>query len=105
MGYMIAGMMMSFIVLAAVSLTYYGWWQLGREVSMSPFETAKVIDVPILRATNSNILYKTWPVQFGSGKVMYGEDELGRFLVRKRKTLGGPRLECDISYYPRNTAF
>ncbi|KAF2484919.1 hypothetical protein BDY17DRAFT_93733 [Neohortaea acidophila] len=34
--------------------TYWGWWQLGRTVSFSPFEIAKAFESPLLEEYNSN---------------------------------------------------
>jgi len=38
----------------AVLSTYWGWWHLGRPVSMSPLEIAKAFDAPLMRHADPN---------------------------------------------------
>lgn len=33
--------------------TYYGWWKIGVELSLSPFHIGRLLDAPILRGINS----------------------------------------------------
>lgn len=44
------------IVLACISIipTYRGWWNLPRNVSMSPLEVARAFDAPLLRNSDPN---------------------------------------------------
>lgn len=34
--------------------TYWGWWRLGRQVSMSPLEIARAFNAPILQDADPN---------------------------------------------------
>lgn len=44
------------IVITCLSImpTYWGWWRLGRPVSMSPLEIAKAFDAPLMREADPN---------------------------------------------------
>jgi hypothetical protein len=53
--YMIAAAVVSVASVLAISLTFYGWWQLGRAVSSSPLEIAKAFDAPPLTQLGSNV--------------------------------------------------
>lgn len=48
----------AFLVIVMTSLsilpTYWGWWRLGRPVSMSPLEIAKAFDAPLMREADPN---------------------------------------------------
>lgn len=48
----------AFVVIAVACLsimpTYWGWWRLGRSVSMSPLEIAKAFDAPIMGHARPN---------------------------------------------------
>lgn len=41
-GYFVAAVLVEIICIALVAPTYWGWWQIGRSVSFSPLEMAKV---------------------------------------------------------------
>lgn len=91
-GYMIVALLVSLSGVVAVSVTYYGWWQLGRSVSMSPFEIAKAFDAPMFKNMSGNISSTRWPKQFVEDKtVMYGEDERGHLVVGDSKDVTSPR--------------
>ena len=40
--YFLAAALVEVICIAFVAPTYYGWWELGRPISFSPLELAKV---------------------------------------------------------------
>lgn len=50
----IAATALSFLGLVAVSATLWGWWDIGRAVSLSPLEMARAFDTPSLQGTSSN---------------------------------------------------
>jgi hypothetical protein len=52
--YMIAAAIVSVASVLAISLTFYGWWQLGRSASLSPLEIAKAFDAPLLAQVGGN---------------------------------------------------
>jgi hypothetical protein len=53
--YMLAAAILSVASVLAISLPFYGWWQLGRTVSLSPLEIAKAFDAPIMAQVGSNV--------------------------------------------------
>jgi hypothetical protein len=53
--YMVAAAIISVASVLAISLTFHGWWQLGRSASLSPLEIAKAFDAPLLSQVGSNI--------------------------------------------------
>lgn len=61
-------------VLAAVTvlLTFHGFWCIGRKVSMSPIETGKAFNAPILRNSDSNAPARSLLKQVGTRLVKYG---------------------------------
>lgn len=73
--YMIAAVVLSIASVVAVGLTFYGWWELGRTVSLSPLEIAKAFDAPLLSQVGSNLdLSRTKNLgAIGAEKIQYGE--------------------------------
>ena len=51
---------------------FFGWWRLGRSVSMSPVEIAKAFGAPGLRALDSNADAQALLAQCGKQEVQYG---------------------------------
>jgi hypothetical protein len=60
------------IAIACVSLTFHGYWQLGRKFSMSPIEIATAFNAPMLRGAKSNADAKTLLNEVGGQPVKYG---------------------------------
>lgn len=60
------------IAIACVSLTFHGYWRLGREFSMSPLEIATAFNAPMLRGAESNVDAKTLLNEVGGQAVKYG---------------------------------
>ncbi|KAI9887435.1 MAG: hypothetical protein M1823_000772 [Watsoniomyces obsoletus] len=52
--------------------TFYGYWILGRTVSMSPVETAKAFNAPLLRSMDSNAEVQHLLKEVGSRPARYG---------------------------------
>jgi hypothetical protein len=62
---------------AAVLPLYYGWWRLGRNVTLSPLETAVAFDAPLLRgAVPSNASAEHIVHRVGGVKVRYGVEKM-----------------------------
>ncbi|KAK2789929.1 hypothetical protein FQN53_000982 [Emmonsiellopsis sp. PD_33] len=59
--------------LLTISVTYYGWWQLGRKMSLSPIEMARAFNAPLLRGTPSNAKIRDLLAEVGKTRVRYGE--------------------------------
>lgn len=55
--YMALATAVSILNLVAAAATFYGWWELRREMSMSPLEIAKAFDAPLLREVGSNVRF------------------------------------------------
>jgi hypothetical protein len=53
--YMFVVAIISLSSIGAVALTFYGWWELGRQVSLSPLEIATAFDAPLLKPVGSNM--------------------------------------------------
>ena len=56
-----------------VAPIFAGWWNLGRKVSLSPVETAKAFNAPLLRAFDSNGDADALLKDVGDRTVKYGE--------------------------------
>ncbi|OQV01136.1 hypothetical protein CLAIMM_06543 [Cladophialophora immunda] len=52
--------------------SYYGFWELGRNVSLSPVEISHAFGAPILESTSIKGGIKHLKLQFGDTKVKYG---------------------------------
>jgi hypothetical protein len=79
--YMVMGALVSLISLVAVGATLHGWWQLGRNMSMSPLEIAKAFNAPLLRDMGSNVSHTKIPTHVKRQKIQYGVG-----MVRKRSS-------------------
>lgn len=53
-GWLAGGFVVICLACLAITPTYWGWWRLGRPVSMSPLEIARAFDAPILRQVHPN---------------------------------------------------
>lgn len=60
------------VAFCSILPTYGSWWHLGRIVSMSPIETAKAFDAPLLRQADPNGTGHDIAVQYRSTYVQYG---------------------------------
>jgi hypothetical protein len=62
------------IVVACLSIlpTYWGWWRLGRPVSMSPLEIAKAFEAPLMQHADPNGTIDDHLQSVGSTRVRYG---------------------------------
>jgi hypothetical protein len=65
------------IMLSCLSIvpTYWGWWNLGRPVTMSPLEIAKAFDAPLLRPTDPNGTAADHIRVVGDMRLRYGLDD------------------------------
>ena len=62
----------STIAILSVMLTFGAFWHVGRKVSMSPIETGKAFNAPMLRSANSNAPARALLSQVGARAVRYG---------------------------------
>ena len=73
MGYMAAGLAVAVLGVLAVATLFFGWWELGRKVTMSPVEIARAFDAPLLRGVDGNAEIKDMLRQTDSISIRYGE--------------------------------
>lgn len=67
----------------AVGLTSNGFWAMGRKTSLSPVETAKAFDAPVLRSQDSNATIEMLLRETGSRQVRYGRSIVSERAVAK----------------------
>jgi hypothetical protein len=71
--YLFIAVAISLLGVLAVISTFWGWWEDGREISVSPLEIAKAFDAPLLVSADGNATAKELIVQIGGHEVKYGE--------------------------------
>ena len=80
----------------AVFPLFYGWWNLGRDVSMSPVEIAKAFKAPHTEGADANASVDKLLRQIGKRKARYGVVATTEFegadSSRLNLTLGGGRM-------------
>lgn len=62
----------------AILSTYWGWWRLGREVSMSPLEIARAFGAPVLETADPNATGDDLKKELGTQKIRFAVDAQGR---------------------------
>jgi len=72
--FMDLGIALLFTLLGVVCVlpTFFGWWKLGRKVSMSPLEIAKAFDAARLEDVDSNAETRRLLKEAGTRSVRYG---------------------------------
>lgn len=70
--YLLASLCVMLTNVVAVLPLYFGWWQLGRVVSMSPLETAKAFRSPLMAKAGSNQQLGGLVGAVGEKRVRYG---------------------------------
>jgi hypothetical protein len=85
-GYMFGAIASVLVCVLCVIPSYYGYWQLGHDVTLGPFEIANAFRAPVLdnpRATNAGV--KALIKEVGGRQVKYGEmvqaDAPGRLAI------------------------
>jgi len=63
------------LVCLSIFWTYWGWWELGRPVSLDPLETAKAFDAPLLHDADENGTANEICDTVGTKRVVYGPEE------------------------------
>jgi hypothetical protein len=63
----------NFLGLLAILPVYYGWWELGRNTSLSPLETGLAFGAPLLRDLDGNATARQILERVGERRVKYGE--------------------------------
>lgn len=62
----------------AILSTYWGWWRLGRQVSMSPLEIARAFGAPLLETADPNATGDDLKKELGTQKIRFAVDAQGR---------------------------
>lgn len=70
--YMVASIVLTTVLVLLVTPTFTGWWELGRDVSLNPIETAKAFDAPLLSGPGSNAPLKELTRAVGLRRVKWG---------------------------------
>jgi Protein of unknown function (DUF3176) len=86
--YLAVGSFLVAIALFAVSYTLYGFWQLGRDVSMSPLETAKAFGAPVFQDPSLHPDGEHLAKDMGKQKFRYGVVRMVDGQGVQRPTLG-----------------
>lgn len=71
--YLIITAAFSLLGMLTVIPTFWGWWEDGREISMSPLEIAKAFDAPLSGPADGNATSNEIISQIGERRVQYGE--------------------------------
>lgn len=71
--YLGLALLLTLLGVGFVTPIFFGWWHLGRNVSLSPVETAKAFSAPLLRGFDSNGDADTLLKDVGDRTVKYGE--------------------------------
>lgn len=69
---MILAVALNLLSIGLVCALLYGWWELGREVSMPPFESGKAFGSPLLAAADSNSSFEEYPDEIKPSVVIHG---------------------------------
>lgn len=91
--YLGLALLMTLLGLGFVAPIFYGWWSLGRKVSLSPVETAKASSAPLLTGFDSNGDADALLKDVGDRTVKYGEVAI----------LGGSAVRRDTWLPPTDT--
>lgn len=101
--FLFAALGLSLLCLLCISVTLYGWWQLGREVSMSPFEIAKAFDAPLLVTAGSNVVFRKFPNAVTELRVKYGSVTIEKSCVESEAAMTREErlvVDSDSQTYP-----
>lgn len=71
--YLAAGAVVMIVCVIIVASTFYGWWKVGRTISMSPVEIAKAFNAPVLQGKGIHSDLDELLVAVGRRSVRYGE--------------------------------
>jgi hypothetical protein len=82
-GYLACAAVLMLAATAAIVPTLWGWWKLGRPVTMSPIETARAFQTPLLSDASvlpmSNAVVEELIGTYGTKKVKYEKTVLNDF--------------------------
>ncbi|EON62506.1 hypothetical protein W97_01729 [Coniosporium apollinis CBS 100218] len=70
--YLAAALAVMLLTTTSIIPTFYGWWHLGRPMTLSPIEIAKAFDAKLLKDAGSNATAEEIVTLLGSRRVQYG---------------------------------
>ncbi|KAF2028818.1 hypothetical protein EK21DRAFT_69024 [Setomelanomma holmii] len=73
--FVIIGMLIQFASIAAIVILYYGYWELGRQVSLDPLEIARAFGAPLFDGLDGNMSASDLAMQRGHVAIRYGAVE------------------------------
>jgi hypothetical protein len=63
---------LSVVSIIIVTVTFIGFWHIGRDISLNPIETAKAFNAPLLRSHDSNATARALFHELGNRPARYG---------------------------------
>ena len=72
--YLAAALAIMLLAVLVVFFLLWGWWELGRCVTLSPLETAKVFDPSIMRGIGGNLTIDGILKEIGGMRVKYNDE-------------------------------
>ena len=85
--YLWAAVALMAAALSALCLGLWGWWELGRSVSLSPIETAKAFGAPLLRDATNGVHVTQLVDELGHVRVQYAGVAGGEYIDPVRESL------------------
>jgi hypothetical protein len=73
--YLLGSSLLSTFFVLLVAPTFWGWWKIGRSVTLNPIEIAKAFDAPFFQGPGSNFTGSELVRTTGSRLLRYGEAE------------------------------
>jgi hypothetical protein len=95
--YMISAIIVSLLAIPALASLYYGFWELGRSVSLGPLEIGKAFDAPLLDDCDDNADGQGMIGQLSEQRYRYGvvldsgETQSRQLRLDKADYIGPPR--------------
>lgn len=71
--YLLGSSLLGALFVLLVAPTFWGWWEIGRSVTLNPIEIAKAFDAPFFQGPGSNATERELVQNMGSRMLRYGE--------------------------------
>ncbi|KAI9767113.1 MAG: hypothetical protein M1840_005902 [Geoglossum simile] len=95
--YLASALAVMLLALLAVLSLLWGWWELGRLVSLSPLETAKAFGAPMMQSASQHSTIEGILKEIGETKFKYDERILLATEGGERKEVGGHDHETQLN--------
>lgn len=96
--FLVLGLVTSIAGVISTLATFYGWWRLGRDVSLNPLEVSKAFSARLLDSAGSNMSFQTFPDHATDFDIRYGyvdgvrmESSTTRLLVDEASRIHEPQ--------------